>query len=86
MHTACYKGNFQPLFNPVINGEAQDIIKQSNGLAQQELTRIEATPQVTAGIKEAPPWECHGQGPCGGGPFCDHPSGPQQYFSTKLPT
>jgi hypothetical protein len=20
------------------------------------------------------------------GPFCDHPSGPQQYFSTKLPT
>jgi hypothetical protein len=27
-----------------------------------------------------------GQGPCGGGPFCDHPSGPQQYFSTKLPT
>jgi hypothetical protein len=26
------------------------------------------------------------QGPCGGGPFCDHPSGPQQYFPTKLPT
>jgi hypothetical protein len=26
------------------------------------------------------------QGPCGGGPFCDHPSGPQQYFLTKLPT
>jgi hypothetical protein len=28
----------------------------------------------------------YGQGPCGGGPFCDHPSGPQQYFLTKLPT
>jgi hypothetical protein len=27
-----------------------------------------------------------GQGPCDGGPFCDHPSGPQQYYSTKLPT
>jgi hypothetical protein len=26
------------------------------------------------------------QGACGGGPFCDHPSGPQQYFLTKLPT
>jgi hypothetical protein len=26
------------------------------------------------------------QGPCGGGPFCDHQSGPQQYFLTKLPT
>jgi hypothetical protein len=25
------------------------------------------------------------QGPCGGGPFCDHPSGPLQYFSTELP-
>jgi hypothetical protein len=28
----------------------------------------------------------HRQGPCGGGSFCDHSSGPQQYFSTKLPT
>jgi hypothetical protein len=24
-------------------------------------------------------------GPCGGGPFCDHRSGPQHYFLTKLP-
>jgi hypothetical protein len=26
------------------------------------------------------------QGTRGGGPFCDHPSGPQQYFLTKLQT
>jgi hypothetical protein len=26
------------------------------------------------------------QGRCGGGPICDHPSGPRQYFLTKLPT
>jgi hypothetical protein len=29
---------------------------------------------------------CIRQGPRGGGPFYDQPSGPQQYFSTKLPT
>jgi hypothetical protein len=27
-----------------------------------------------------------GEGLCGGGSFCDRPSGPQQYFLTKLPT
>jgi hypothetical protein len=26
------------------------------------------------------------QGSCGGGPFCDPPSSPQQYFPTKVPT
>jgi hypothetical protein len=26
------------------------------------------------------------QGLCGGGPFCDHPAGPQQLFLTKLTT